>query len=107
MREDLSKLAWNELPPPVDLAEEDRIPYLMLRATYHAYRAGTISREEGDHIKGYLMRYAALSPSEQGSLLQYAFAHLTERAGSGDAAALADSKELAHAYTVLTGKGTS
>ena len=107
MRKDLSKLAWNELPPPDDLTEDERIQYLMLRAVYHAYRAGAISREEGDHIKGYLMRYAALSPSEQSSLLQYAFAHLTERAGNGDASALADSKELARAYTALTGKGTS
>lgn len=107
MNKHLALSAWRGNDPLGDLPDADRLPYLMLRAVYHAYRAGTISREEGDHIKGYLMRYAALSPSEQASLLQYAFTHLTERAGNGDAAALADSKELARTYNALIGKGTS
>lgn len=107
MTKESALAAWRGDAPPDDLPAADRLPFLMLRATYHAYRAGAISQAEGEHIKRFLDRYPACTPSEQRTLLQYAFAHLSARAGQGDMAALADSRELARAHYELTGAGPS
>lgn len=96
--------AWNDKAIPDGLDENDRLAYIMLRAIYREYRTGVISQQEGEQIKDYLTRYGQIGRGERASLLQYAFAFLCTRAGTGDAQALADSKVLAAAYHAITGR---
>lgn len=96
--------AWHGKVPPNDLNINEQPAYIMLRAVYREYRAGVISLQEGEKIKGYLTHYERLGQAERVSLLQYVFVFLCERAGTGDPQSLADSKILAAAYHHLTGR---
>ena len=71
-----------------------RVPYILLRCMYHGYRAGNISRDEGEGIKAAVLDYNRLPAKERLSLLRYALALLEERGRCGELSAREDGKEL-------------
>lgn len=91
MKAKLLNLAWNGSPPPNDIAASECIPFIMVRAIYHGFRNGTISRSEGELMKGYVLRYYDLSDSERSSVLQYVIANLSEQ---GDTRSIVDMETL-------------
>ena len=71
-KRNLNTAAWRDEPPPDGLRGDDRLCYLMLRTVYRGFRAGQISREEGEVIRDFLDGWEGLTAPERVSLLRYA-----------------------------------
>lgn len=74
------KAAYNGLPVPAELPEEEYAPYLMLCLIYRHFKAGELSREMAEIFKTLVSDWTAVPNLEKAALLRYCLANELERA---------------------------
>ena len=63
------KAAYQGKPPPDDLSTDERVKYLLLRQVYDDFRHGTIDKQTGEMLKGFILLYPDLSVPNKAGLL--------------------------------------
>lgn len=72
--------AYNRLPCPSNLPEEERIPYQMLCLFYRHYREGILPRDTAQVFKTLVCDWEQVPNMEKAALLRYAIANEFEQA---------------------------
>lgn len=82
----VQKAAYNGLPPPADLPEEERAPYLMLCLIYRHFKADELPRETAEVFKTLVCDWEQVPNMEKAALLRYCLANELEQARASEAA---------------------
>ncbi len=67
----MAKAAYNNLPPPESVSEEERAAYLLLRITYQHFKTDVLPRNVAEVFKEQLMDWRKCPLMERAALLVY------------------------------------